>query len=172
MGRMHSRLLAALALAALACPLAAQEAQPCDLCFGGQARQGEIPLRIEIVSGIDFSRLALTGDQDGSAELDPQTGHRLTDRGLINLGGMAFQGRAKVSGEAMRQVRIELPQRVTLYSPLGGQVELSDFVTDIPLIAALDASGRLEFRFGARLQTVGAMGGTFRGRIPIRIDYN
>lgn len=85
---------------------------------------------------------------------------------------MVFQGRAKVSGKAMRQVRIELPQRVTLYSPLGGQVELSDFVTDIPLIAALDASGRLEFRFGARLQTVGAMGGNFRGRIPIRIDYN
>ena len=136
MGRIHFRLLAALALVTMACPVAAQEAQPCDLCFGGQTRQGEIPLRIEIVSGIDFSRLALTGDQDGSAALDPQTGHRQTDRGLIDLGGMAFQGRAKVSGEAMRQVRIELPQRVTLEivetePVVRGQTAASSFKTAI-----------------------------------------
>ena len=172
MARTSPCLLAALALAALPCPATAQDNGSCDLCFGGQTRKGEVPLRIEIVSGIDFSRMALAGDQDGSAQLDPQTGHKDTDQGLIDLGGMAFQGRAKVSGEPLRQVRIELPQRVTLHNPLGGQVELSDFVTDVPQIAALDALGRLEFRFGARLQTVGAMGGTFRGRIPIRIDYN
>lgn len=172
MFRSMYRLLAAPSLAVLSCSATAQDAGPCDLCFEGQTRQEEMPLRIEIVSGIDFSRMALVGEQDGSAQLDPQTGRKDTDRGLIDLGGMAFQGRAKVSGEPLRQVRIELPEQVTLYSPLGGKVELSDFVTDIPEIAALDAMGRLEFRFGARLQTIGAMGGTFRGRIPIRIDYN
>ena len=58
-----------------------------------------------------------------------------------------------------------------LRSPDGAEAELSDFVTDLPAVAMLDANGVLEFAFGARLTSQGARGGNFRGRIRIRVDY-
>ena len=146
----------------------------CTLCekFSDKSADGEQPLRIEIISGLDFSRMALAGSEDGSARIDPATGSKVTNQGLIDLGGMSFQGRARVTGTALRQVRIELPHQVTLSSPMGEQAELTDFVSDVPAISLLDARGTLEFQFGARLSTMDAAGGNFRGRIPIRVDYN
>lgn len=150
-----------------------QRASLCKLCRGSSRSSSDArPLRIEIVSGIDFSRMALAGHNDGSAELDPQTGAKHTGQGLIDLGGLSFQGQARVTGEPMRQVRIDLPAKVTLYSPSGDEAELTDFQSDSPAISMLDANGTLTFRFGARLTTKGGMGGNFRGRIPIRVDYN
>ena len=60
---------------------------------------------------------------------------------------------------------------VLLRSSDGGEARLSDFVTDLPAVAMLDANGVLEFSFGARLTSQGAYGGAFRGRISIRVDY-
>ena len=90
---------------------------------------------------------------------------------MIDLGGQSFQGRARVTGEPLRPVRIELPQRVQLRSPDGAEAELTDFVTDLPPVAMLDENGTLEFAFGARLSSQGARSGNFRGRIAIRVDY-
>jgi hypothetical protein len=90
---------------------------------------------------------------------------------MINLGGQSFQGRARVTGEPLRPVRIELPPRVQLRSPDGAEAELSEFVTDLPAVAMLDENGTLEFAFGARISSQGARGGNFRGRINIRVDY-
>ena len=39
-------------------------------------------------------------------------------------------------------------------------------------LPVLDAHGALEFNFGATLQTRRPGGGNFRGRIPMRIEYN
>ena len=134
--------------------------------FDGRER----PLHIEIESGLDFSRLALAGRGDGKAEIDPQTGEkRLVN--MIDLGGMSYQGRARITGEPLRPVRIELPPRVELNSPGGAQAELTDFVTDLPPVAMLDENGMLSFNFGARISSQGARGGNFRGRINIRVDY-
>src|SRR5690606_31892011 len=58
-----------------------------------------IPLRIEIESGIDFSRSALRGTLDGDAQMDPQTGEKIVGPNLIDLGGLAYQGRARVTGK-------------------------------------------------------------------------
>ena len=90
---------------------------------------------------------------------------------MIDLGGASFQGRARVTGEPLRPVRIELPATVLLRSSDGAEARLSDFVTDLPPVAILDANGVLEFAFGARLTSQGARGGDFRGRIRIRVDY-
>jgi hypothetical protein len=133
--------------------------------------RAERPLEIEIESGLQFSRLALAGRTDGGAEIDAQTGEKRVDAGMIDLGGLSYQGRARVTGQPLRPVRIELPQRVRLRSPDGSEAELSGFVTDLPPVAMLDENGTLEFAFGARLSSQGARSGNFRGRIAIRVDY-
>lgn len=162
-------LAAAIALCSGA-PAAADEAV-CELCLSAAFADGERPLRIEIESGLQFSRLALRGREDSGAEIDPQTGEKRVDAGMIDLGGLSYQGRARITGAPLRPVRIELPQRVQLRSPDGGEAELTGFVTNLPPVAMLDENGTLEFAFGARLSTQGARGGNFRGRIPIRVDY-
>lgn len=138
---------------------------------GNGQDNGNVPLRIEIESGIDFSRSALRGTLDGDAQIDPQTGEKIVGPNLIDLGGLAYQGRARVTGKPLQPVRIDLPASVTLRSAKGAKAELTDFTTDIPGVAVLDANGELTFRFGARITTIEARGGNFRGRIPIRVEY-
>jgi len=162
-------LAAAIALCSAA-PSAADE-PACDLCLETKAAPGTQPLRIEIESGLQFSRLGLRGTADGDALLDPQTGEQRVGANMIDLGGLAYQGRARVTGEPLRPVRIELPPRVELRSPDGARAELTDFVTDLPPVAMLDQNGMLTFAFGARIASQGAQGGNFRGRIAIRVDY-
>lgn len=169
MARNGSVLAAAIAL--LSAASAAADPDACALCLPTAAPNADRPLHIELESGIHFSRLGLLGRLDGGAEIDPQTGEKRVDANMVDLGGMAYRGRARVTGEPLRPVRVELPVRVQLRSPDGAQAELSDFVTDLPPVALLDENGLLEFSFGARLSSQGARGGNFRGRIPIRVDY-
>jgi hypothetical protein len=158
------------AIALLSAAPATADEEACELC--ALARPGgERPLVIEIESGLQFSRLALSGRVDGGAEIDARTGEKRVDSGMIDLGGLSYQGRARVTGEPLRPVRIELPSHVRLRSPDGAEAELSGFVTDLPPVAMLDENGVLEFGFGARLSSQGARGGNFRGRIAIRVDY-
>jgi hypothetical protein len=164
-------LVGAAALALLFAAPATADDDGCELCIESAPPAGERPLVIEIESGLQFSRLGLRGKADGGAEIDPLTGEKRVDAGMIDLGGQSFQGRARVTGEPLRPVRIELPQRVQLRSPDGAEAELTGFVTDLPPVAMLDANGTLEFAFGARLSSQGARSGNFRGRIAIRVDY-
>ncbi len=168
MTRSGPALAAALAMLSAGPVLADEPA--CELCVLA-TRNEQRPLSIVIDSGLQFSRLALRGQTDGGAEIDPATGEKRVDAGMIDLGGQSFQGRARIIGEPLRPVRIELPTRVALRSPDGAAAELTDFVTDLPRVAVLDANGTLEFAFGARLTSRGARGGNFRGRINIRVDY-
>ena len=165
------KLVGAAALALLFAAPATADDDACELCIESAASARERPLVIEIESGLHFSRLGLRGKGDGGAEIDPLTGEKRVDAGMIDLGGQSFQGRARVTGEPLRPVRIELPQRVQLRSPDGAEAELTGFVTDLPPVAMLDENGTLEFAFGARLSSQGARSGNFRGRIAIRVDY-
>jgi hypothetical protein len=166
------RLLAGAAIALLSVTPAAADDGACEGCLERIFASGdERPLHIEVESGLRFSRMALRGRADGGAEIDPQTGEKRVDAGMIDLGGLSYQGRARVTGQPLRPVRIELPRRVQLRSPDGAEAELTDFVTDLPPVAMLDENGHLEFAFGARISSQGARGGNFRGRIAIRVDY-
>lgn len=163
--------LAAAAALMAASPSPGQDT--CRLCFGdGAAAPGEQPLTIEIWADLNFSKLALTGRDGGSAVLDPATGAKRTQGGMIDLGGMTVTGRGRISGAPYREVRIDLPQQVPMSTPDGGSGELGGFTTDLPDRPMLDGNGNLEFTFGARLLVKSGRGGNFRGRIPISVDYN
>ena len=161
----------AAALALLSAAPAVADDDACELCLRPLRPGGERPLQIDIESGLKFSRLALLGRDNGAAEIDAQTGEKRVDAGMIDLGGVSYQGHAIVTGEPLRPVRIELPTRVQLRSPDGAEAELTGFVTTLPPVAMLDENGVLEFQFGARLSSQNARGGNFRGRIAIRVDY-
>lgn len=159
-------------LALVCAPLAGAGAEPCLVCVSGSPTASATPLTIEIVSDLEFSRMALSGRVQGKARIDPQTGSQRIEGGLVGLGGTTFKGRARISGEPLRSVRIDLPATITMTAPGGGKAELSDLTTDVSAFPVLDSAGRLEFGFGGRLTVTGAGGGNFRGRIPISVDYN
>lgn len=146
----------------------------CALCFSNDEtdKPGDRPLIIEITSGITFSRLALTGDGLASVEINPVTGEKRTTGAIMDLGGSAVHGRARISGMPRRAVRISMPARVAMTSATGGTAELSGFTTDLPVNAVLDSGGYLEFSFGGSLKLNGATGGALRGRIPISVEYD
>jgi hypothetical protein len=139
--------------------------------FAQPAANGERPLSITIESGLQIGRLGLTGRADGNAAIDPQTGAKEIGPNMVDLGGVAFQGKATVTGQPLKPVRIDLPRTVTLRSPTGAEAELTDFRTDLPAVAMLDANGVLQFNFGATIRSKDSQGGDFRGRIPIRVEY-
>lgn len=153
-------------------PAQAAEKAGCKLCEDAREERELIPLQVQVVSGLEFSKLALINKGDGEVELDPVTERKITRQNLIDLGGNAFKGRALVTGEPFEPVSIEMPSSVMLFSAGGAEAELTDFVTDLSDFPVLDESGKLEFAFGGRLLTRKAGTGTFRGRIPIRVDYN
>lgn len=167
-------LLLATAIAIVPASVAAADDPACAGCPATAPaifERPERPLSIDIESGIAFGRMALRGYARGGAEIDPHTGQSRVDGGMIALGGISYQGRARVTGEPLRAVRIEMPANVVLRSTNGGEARLSDFVTDLPPVPMLDANGVLEFAFGARISSEGARGGDFRGRVRIRVDY-
>ena len=158
------------ALLVLCAPAAAQD---CRLCYAsGNLAPGERPLTIEIWSDLNFNKLALTGRAGGSAELAASGGAKQTTGDLIDLGGISVSGHGKITGVPLREVRIELPDRVDMTTVDDGHAELAQFTTDLPAHPALNANGELEFSFGARMVLSGGRGGNYRGRIPISVDYN
>jgi hypothetical protein len=139
------------------------------------AAEPERPLTIEITSNLEFSRLALAGQDDGQVQIDAQTGGRRVSGGMIGLGGMTVQGRGRITGTPLKPVRIDLPSSVSMTTPGGGRAELTGLVTNLPDFPMLDANGALEFAFGGKLKVRAANGmggGNFRARIPISVDYN
>lgn len=166
-------ILAAASAAALSPVHATAGERLCKLCEEARAEtQERAPIAISIESGLSFSRLALKSRGEGQAEIDPVSGRRILHNNLVDLGGTAFSGRARVFGEPLQPVRVDMPGSITLYAPGGGVVELSGFVTDLPGQPVLDASGTLEFNFGGTLRTRDGGAGNFRGRIPIRVEYD
>ena len=86
--------------------------------------------------------------------------------------GSTITGRGLIRGEPLRDVRVDLPDRVPMSAPDGSEAELTGFTTSLPAHPVLDSNGRLEFTFGAKLVVRGSRGGNYRGRIPISVDYN
>jgi hypothetical protein len=167
-----NRAFIGLSLLGFAAPLAAEP--PCLLCDGPTSNatpsEARRPIRIEIESALDFSRVART-EGAGSVALDPKSGQRRVTGGLADLGGMAVRGTVRVTGEPFAPVQISLPHRVTLRSTHGGQAEVLDLETDAPAQPRFDSSGNLNFSFGGRLVVNGPISGMIRGSVPISVDY-
>jgi hypothetical protein len=149
----------------------------CLLCAGGDAptalteTERSVPLSIEIITKLDFSRAALPASGGGQIELDPQSGNKRVGGGMVDLGGAALAGTAIVTGEPGRAVRIDMPTSARMTSAAGDVVEIIGLRTSLMGAPRLDSTGRLEFSFGGTLVVRGNVSGTFRTRIPITAQY-
>ena len=158
----------------------ASVAAQCRLCAetpktGSSAAEtpekNEKPLRLEIVTNLDFSRLALMDRTGGEVSIDPMSKQRRISGAIRDLGGLSLHGEGRLEGEPGRLVRVQLPQRITLSAPNGSTAELVKLDTDLPAQARLDRQGRLTFSFGGKLRVSGNASGRFRGRIAITAEY-
>ncbi|APG63407.1 hypothetical protein LPB140_00055 [Sphingorhabdus lutea] len=150
-------------------------AQTCRLCAPVDEAQAdnesEIPLEIDVSTGLNFSKAALSGQSGGAIDINPHHGGKSVQGGLIDLGGMSLVGTVNVKGTPGRNVRIELPQSVEMTASSGGVVRVVDIKHDMPALAQLDQNGRLTFSFGGRLVITQSVSGMFRGRIPVTVNY-
>jgi len=87
------------------------------------------------------------------------------------IGLRAMVGEAFVRGEPGRPIRIDLPERIELYSMSGGRITIDEMVTDLSGAPKLDSAGNLRFRFGGRIRLSGSNDGDFRGDLPLTVEY-
>ncbi len=158
-------------------PASAASSDACRLCEPQAKSEAlpekrEIPVSIDITTRLSFSRTALAGDgRSGQITISPQNGGALVQGGLVDMGGFSLAGTAIVRGEPGRQIRIDLPRSISMTSPTGGVITLTNLQTNLSPAPRLDASGILTFSFGGALQVDGRVSGKFRGRIPITAQY-
>lgn len=167
--------LLAIALAAAASLSAPPSARAqCRLCENpsttAETEGADGPIDLQIEAGLDFDRLVVTGPGDGTATLRPD-GTRQTSGSVEAISGRAMVGEARVRGEPGRQVRVDLPSRIELYSLDGAKISIDEIVTDLPSVPRLDSAGNLSFRFGGRIHLSGNTDGDFRGDLSIIVEY-
>lgn len=170
---MKLRLFLGLGLLVAGSPPAAAQ---CQLCADDGAsvrtanRDAEVPLRVDIETQLDFSRIAV-GRGGGTVEVDPASGARRLSGDVVDLGGFALSGVVTVRGQPGAAVRVTLPATVDLDGGDGRAAQVTDLTTDLTAAPRLGPDGRLRFRFGGRLQVTGVGGGDYRGRIPVTVEY-
>ncbi|MGE5722590.1 MAG: DUF4402 domain-containing protein [Sphingomonadales bacterium] len=170
-----------LTVAALGCWMAASASAPspaaaqCLLCAPTQsaaANPSQQPITISIETAIDFSKIGLVRlNQGGTAAIDAQTGQRVLSGALIDLGGLAVVGTVLVRGQPHGNVTVSFPASVQLVSMAGRSYPLENFTTTLKNNPKLDADGTLRFTFGGLLRIDGSATGTFRGSVPITVEY-
>ncbi len=146
----------------------------CRLCdtpttqADGETREGPLSLRVE--AALNFDQLILMGAGEGSAKLRPD-GSSQVGGTISAMSNRAMVGTATVRGEPGRSVRIEIPDRIDLYSLSGGRVSVDEIASDLPDLPKLDSSGSLVFHFGGRVRIAGDAEGDYRGDLPIIAEY-
>lgn len=170
------KLMIASCLALLcAASASAEERVDCRLCDPAAQSTPSLPeqrpLHIEIETSLNFSRVAQSGEAGGEVKVRAADGGRQVGGALIDLGGLALAGSALVTGTPYAMIRIDLPNRVEMRTSNGDVAIVEGLETDLPTISRLDSNGSLRFSFGGRMIVKGAVSGSFRGRIPISVDY-
>jgi len=166
--------VALLAALGLAVPAVTQDVTaPCSLCTPQSddlADKTTNPVKLDVEVNLDFDRLILAGAGDGSAELGPDGARNVTGS-ITAISARAMVGEVVIRGEPGRFVRIELPRHIELQGFSGGMIRLESLRSDLPGMPRLDGNGRLRFRVGGVLHVNGDLSGTFRGDVPIEVDY-
>jgi hypothetical protein len=166
-------------VAVLACGLAAASpamaAQECQLCAAPAAaakKPPPAPIIIQIETRIDFSKIGLVQlNQGGTAQINAATGARTLTGNLIDLGGVPIAGTVLVRGEPKGMVTVTFPATVQLTNASGASYPLNGFTTTLKNNPKLEDDGTLRFTFGGLLQIDGRSTGTFRGSVPIIVEY-
>ena len=155
--------------------LPAPAAAQCQLCSqSAAAASGKTPkpITIQIETRIEYSKIGLvTLNQGGTARLDPVSGQQTLAGSLLNLGGVPVVGTVLVTGEPRGNVTVTFPTTIQLFNSTGGSVPLTNFTTSLKNNPKLADDGTLRFTFGGLLRIDGASTGTFRGSLPITVDY-
>jgi hypothetical protein len=151
--------------------VAAAQCRLCDTPVTSREQAAdEKPISLDIETRLDFDRLILLGQGEGTATILPN-GTRSVSGVISEMSGRAMVGSAVVRGEAGRTVRVELPSRIDLYSLSGGRISIEQVSSDLSATPKLDSAGALNFRFGGRLRISGDADGEYRGDIPITVEY-
>ena len=166
------RLFLAFALTFASAPVASAQCLLCapDKADSAAARETEVPLRVEVETRLDMGRIAV-GAMGGEVAVDPVSGARSLRGDVVDLGGFALTGTVTVRGAPGAEVRVILPTSVDLEGGHGRTARVTDLITDLSAAPRLGPDGRLQFRFGGRLQIAGADDGDYRGRIPVTVEY-
>ncbi len=128
------------------------------------------PMELEVQAVLDFDRIVVLGNGEGTATLRPD-GTRHVTGSVEAISGRAMVGEARVRGEPGRSIRVDMPSRIELHSVNGATISIDEIVTDLSQQPKLDSSGGLLFRFGGRLRLSGNSDGDFRGELPITVEY-
>ena len=163
--------IAAAAAAVVTTPPAKAQCRLCDKpTTTPDAPSADDRIQLEVETSINFDRLVLLGDGQGAAVIRPD-GSNSAQGSVTNVGPRAMVGSASVHGAPNRAVRVELPERINLYSTSGGRISFDEVVSDLPSLPRLDSAGNLRFRFGGRIQITGDADGQYRGDLPITVEY-
>jgi hypothetical protein len=127
-------------------------------------------MRIEVETSLDFDKLLLTNDSGGSARIGPD-GSRTNSGAVAPLTGRSMMGTVVIRGEPNRSVRVDLPERIDLYSWSGARLTLDRVTSDLLPSPKLDANGRLTFHFGGEVIVGPNAEGDYRGDVPITVEY-
>jgi hypothetical protein len=159
---------------ALAAAIPVPAAGQCRLCDAPTTSRieanGKDDVQLEVETSLNFDRLILLGQGEGSAVLRPD-GSTTSAGTVAEISPRAMVGTVTVHGEAGRTIRIDLPQQIVLHSLSGGEVTFDEVASDLPALPRLDAGGNLTFRFGGRLRVSGDAEGDYRGELPITAEY-
>lgn len=172
-GLKHRSMTIAVGLAAALAMPGATTAQ-CRLCATPTTVRanptGNLDVTLEVETSLTFGRLLLSGEGRGSASVNPD-GTTSASGAITMPAARVMAGSVTVRGEPGRAVRVELPQRATLYSLDGSQIQIRDMQSDLAGYPRLDGTGKLTFRFGGRIEAEGDVDGEFRGDLPITVEY-
>ena len=133
--------LAASAAAAVGSSPAGGQCRLCDKTTTAlsQSPDGDA-IQLEIQTSLNFDRLILAGIGQGAAVIRPD-GSSASGGALVQVSPRAIVGSVVVHGVPGRAIRVELPQRVDLYSGGGGRITVDNLTSDLPSLPRLDWPG-------------------------------
>jgi hypothetical protein len=163
----------AVMLAASAATLAPAAYAQCRLCSapttGAQQTDANDNVQLEIETDLDFDRLIVGNTTGGDATVRPDGSSFAT--GAIQVGPRTKVATVTVHGQPGRALRIDVPQRIQLFSLGGSSLTFDQVVTDAAEMPHLDSVGNLTFHIGGRLRFVGSEDGDYRGDLPVTVEY-
>lgn len=161
-------------LAAAAAAFASTAGAQCRLCSTPTTSAPQTAtaddLKLDIETTLDFDRLVIAGAGAGDAVLRPD-GSALGTGSVSSMAPRAKVATITVHGESGRNLRIDVPRRIDLFSVGGGRLTFDDVQTDAGDLPRLDTAGNLTFHIGGRLRFLGDEDGDYRGDLPITVDY-
>jgi hypothetical protein len=90
---------------------------------------------------------------------------------LLALGGVPVTGTVTIRGEPKGHVTVDFPASVSIFNSSGASYAISGFRTTLKNNPKIGDDGLLRFTFGGTLQVSGGSTGTFRGSVPVTVEY-